>query len=351
MALFQTTTKQQTMFAPVLDSPVDYETETVEGRIGKLLEHDDRGDYKHALVKQAQERQLQAFNGRGLLNSSMAMQAAQEGATSKAIDIAAPDAQTYFNNRRGNADTANTFARDEISNNFQLGRDKDQQAFQTREGYQKAMQAIGTNYQRQIDTINASNMDPADKTVAIQQAGAVRDGELAFQNNLYSRMPQWQNEWLAAAVPTGSMDIANVTNIDTLSNIVNDPAQTQAMRDAAQRQIEAIRGGNSAGVGGGGPGGAGGQVDAQGFPVYVAGQPVNWDAPVNPTIGTFMGLGGARSLREAYTKYRATGGMMSPYEWAMSRSSTMMGPGFGPGNGTNDAAVDGANVGPNDASF
>ena len=91
---------------------VDYGTETIEGRIGKLLSVDAGGNYTNPLVKQAANTAMQQFAGRGLLNSSMASEAAYQAAMSKAIEIAGPDAQTYFAQGRANQDASNVFERD-----------------------------------------------------------------------------------------------------------------------------------------------------------------------------------------------------------------------------------------------
>ena len=101
----------ETSGAPV-GRAVDAKTETIEGRIQGLLGTDSAGNYTNPVVQQAANRALQQFSGRGLLNSSMAQQAAIEAATSKAIEIAGPDAQTYFSQGRANQDAANVFERD-----------------------------------------------------------------------------------------------------------------------------------------------------------------------------------------------------------------------------------------------
>ena len=91
---------------------IDYGTETIEGRIGNLLSVDANGNYTNPLIKQAANTAMQQFAGRGLLNSSMASEAAYQAAMSKAIEIAGPDAQTYFAQGRANQDASNVFERD-----------------------------------------------------------------------------------------------------------------------------------------------------------------------------------------------------------------------------------------------
>jgi hypothetical protein len=327
MALFE----QTTMFAPGPYSAVDPEKETVEGRVGKLLETDDRGNYTHQFVRQAQTRQEQAFNNRGLLNTSMAQQAAQEAAISKAAEIAAPDARTEYDNRRANID----------------------QGVKVRADYRSAQHDIETNFQRQLDTINASQMTPEDKSVAVAQAQSVRDGEMAFQNNLFSRMPDWREEWLTAVVPTSGINMGQVGNRDTLSNIVNDPGQSQAIRDQAAQRLRDLDGGAGTDTPYGmiGQGNAGqSAVNGYRFPSMIPGVgAVNWDdAPF-----------GRRdlSLRAQYEAYARTAGpaAMLPEQWlAANGNSLRFGSGLGgsvegPGPGDGGASSAGVGVGVGDS--
>lgn len=96
----------------VTNRSVDAGTETIEGRIRNLLATDANGNYTNPLIQQAASSAMQQFAGRGLLNSSMANEAAMQAAMSKAIEIAGPDAQTYFAQGRANQDAANVFERD-----------------------------------------------------------------------------------------------------------------------------------------------------------------------------------------------------------------------------------------------
>lgn len=91
---------------------VDAGSETIEGRIKNILATDANGNYTNPLIQQAASSAMQQFAGRGLLNSSMANEAAMQAAMSKAIEIAGPDAQTYFAQGRANQDASNVFERD-----------------------------------------------------------------------------------------------------------------------------------------------------------------------------------------------------------------------------------------------
>lgn len=77
-----------------------------------LLATGANGSYTNPVVQQAVNATMQQFAGRGLLNSSIAGEAAYQAAVSKAIEIAGPDAQTYFAQGRANQDAANVFERD-----------------------------------------------------------------------------------------------------------------------------------------------------------------------------------------------------------------------------------------------
>lgn len=99
-----------------IDRQVDAAKETVEGRVNNILAQDGKGGYTNPVVQQAANTAMQQFAGRGLLNSSMATEAASQAAISKAIEIAGPDAQAYYNQGRANQDAQNVFQRDTITN-------------------------------------------------------------------------------------------------------------------------------------------------------------------------------------------------------------------------------------------
>lgn len=237
-------------------------TALIEGRLSTLLATDQHGNYTNPLVRQASERAMQAFAGRGLLNSSMAIQAAQEAAIAKAIDIAGPDAQRVFDNLRGDKDWAYRFEQDRLNNaaeiekarilanldldklraeyGYRADADAVANAFNLRQNYVNSIANITNNYQQMVNNINQSGMRPEDKQGALADAAATRDAEVAYVNDLYSKMPGWQQAWLSPAVPTQGVDINTITNVSTLRNIIADPAQPQAVRNAAQARLNQL---------------------------------------------------------------------------------------------------------------
>lgn len=123
-----------------LNRQVDAKTMTIEGRINNILGRDANGNYTNPVIQQAAMRARQSFAGRGLLNSSMSEQAALEAVTAKAIEIAGPDAQTYFAQGRANQDATNVFARDE--QNFKYDLDK----MATQQGYTEKNMGLANGY-------------------------------------------------------------------------------------------------------------------------------------------------------------------------------------------------------------
>ncbi|EJE50108.1 hypothetical protein PMI14_05313 [Acidovorax sp. CF316] len=80
--------------------------ETVRSQLQQIIADDS------PLMQQARARALQTANTRGLLNSSMALTAADSAMYDAAMPIAQQDASTYARAGEFNANTANTFARD-----------------------------------------------------------------------------------------------------------------------------------------------------------------------------------------------------------------------------------------------
>jgi hypothetical protein len=85
---------QQTDYQPQPQQPNINDYTANEIKVASLI------DGSNPLVQQAMARARQSFASRGLLNSSMADEAAQEAAISKALDIIAPDTSAYYTDLR-----------------------------------------------------------------------------------------------------------------------------------------------------------------------------------------------------------------------------------------------------------
>jgi hypothetical protein len=212
------TTPAGAEYQPDLTSRVDAGSETIEGRIQNLLGTDASGNYTNAVVRQAADRALAAFARRGLLNSSMAQQAAIEAATSKAIEIAGPDAEKYYNNRRANVDANNQFAstyqqqqyslqsarvnaelkayQTQIDQDVANGRIDRENANLLQQNYREAINNITANYSNAITNIqNNANMTAEQKTAAIGQYEVSLQNQIDLTNDAFDNMVGWQNEW------------------------------------------------------------------------------------------------------------------------------------------------------------
>lgn len=190
-----------TQYKSNFNSQVDGKSETIEGRIQNLLAANN------PVIQQAGEAAMAQFAQRGLANSSMAVQAAQEAMVSKAIEIAGPDAQTYFQNRTNNVNWQNKFAQAEqqqgydlqkldYANNLQQDTTDKNQSINLQNNYQSAIQNIDTQYKNQMTTLqNNTAMDPAAKTAALDDLVTVRNNSIRLMTQTFQQFPQWSEDW------------------------------------------------------------------------------------------------------------------------------------------------------------
>lgn len=180
---------------------VDPATETIQGRIENLLSQNS------PVIRQAAERARQAFADRGLLNSSMAEQAAQEAMISKAIEIAGPDASTYFQNRTNKLNWLNRFAENDMNNSFdmkkmQYANTLSKDLAQTnanlnlQSNYQSAIQNVQSQYQQQVLALQQNtNMDATSKQAALSDLSINRDNSVRMMTAMFQQFPGWSSEW------------------------------------------------------------------------------------------------------------------------------------------------------------
>ena len=197
-------------YAPNFASAVDAPTETIEGRMERLLAANN------PVIRQAGDRAMQAFADRGLLNSSMAQQASYEAMVSKAIEIAGPDAERYFSNRRQNVDWTNKFAQNEQQFGYDMQKlersadlSKDSAAanhqLNTQTNYQQAIANVQQMHAQQLAAVQGAQMDPQDKQFAIENMTVTRDNSIRLLTATFQQFPGWQSEWssLVSMLPSG----------------------------------------------------------------------------------------------------------------------------------------------------
>lgn len=218
---------QSPAYAPQTNRTVDAANETIEGRITGLL------SANNPVIQQAGNRAMQQFQQRGLLNSSMAIQAANEAMTAKAIEIAGPDAATYTKTGMLNQTEGNDFAQAEQ----QFGYDMQKQAadnaargsLQTQQDaaalirqnagnadtiaanaakaaenssrlYADGVNTIEREYLAAVDSINNQDITPEVKTQRIAERRALTDMTINAWNAASRSLPGWSEQWAVLPV-------------------------------------------------------------------------------------------------------------------------------------------------------
>jgi hypothetical protein len=212
------TTTTQAGGGPNINQAIDPNTMTIEGRVNNLLSKNS------PTIRQAGERALAMFAQRGLLNSSMAQEAAMEAMTTKAIEIAGPDAAATVKMAMQNQDWTNKLFQDEagyLRGRSDKGLDFEQKtALMTLENtlknsgvsqenvsklqtnYISAVDGINNNYSTMVNAINTSDMDLPQKEAAINNAKVSRTNAISFTNAAFERLPGWSKDWLIVESPT-----------------------------------------------------------------------------------------------------------------------------------------------------
>lgn len=227
--------------------------ETIEGRIRRLL------SANNPVIMQAKNRALQDFHRRGLLDTSMAAQAAQEAMTAKAIDIAGPDAAAYqtqgmLNQTEGNKSSimdqeyglkgrlqeqidAAALKRQAQSDAAALERQVQSDAAaleraitgqQTQDTsanarmFTEGILNINKDYTARIETIQQNtNMDAAQKADAVQVQTDLRDSAIQAWNGAASSLPGWREEW--AVTPSYSVPSVQPATLTTEGESAGGP--------------------------------------------------------------------------------------------------------------------------------
>ena len=175
-------------------------------------------DASNPIVRQAIARANQTMNSRGLLNTSMATQAAQEAAIAKALEIAAPDTAAYYADQRdakqfgynkeltqlkGDMDfrTAGALAR--LNNDLSIANAQAQYNMKvgdvTQTNYITMIDRIQQDTTKQVQQINSSAMPYEEKQAAIRNIQSQAQAQIDNANRLFKSTNGWQDQWAVAA--------------------------------------------------------------------------------------------------------------------------------------------------------
>lgn len=177
---------------------VNGNTDTVQGQLDTLLQE------QNPLMQRAYYKGLDLANSRGLLNSSMASEAAMAAMMDAALPVAQQDAQTYYNQGTINQAAMNDFNLSErqMQHDMSMADREDETLGKTTSAnlqgrYVDAIQDIIDNAAVSINEIETTaGMTQEEKDSMIQNTIARRDADLAFTRQLYSNMPTWDFSWL-----------------------------------------------------------------------------------------------------------------------------------------------------------
>lgn len=176
--------------------------QTVQGQLEQVIAADS------PLMQQARMRALQQANQRGVLNSSMAVTAGNSAVLDAASAIAQQDAGTYSDAARFNADSANTFSRD----NNAFVRDAFMADFNLGANEWAAQQDFARQYQM---------------LTRQQQLQLERD---AVQNGYQTARDRYMNEWSVSAA-----DKENALRLQ-LANMDNPEKRLQTQIEANRKE-------------------------------------------------------------------------------------------------------------------
>ncbi len=171
------------------------EDQTVAGQVQKLISENN------PLQQQAATRAQQGMNGRGLMNSSMAVQAGQAAMYDAAMPIATADAATYGRAAAYNADTENQFAGKNVdASNTAYAATAGERAATARDTAATIAQANLTDKQGNISANAAANLANVNKEAASAQAGVnAATAEKLAQTNTAAAVLKAQNDISVAA--------------------------------------------------------------------------------------------------------------------------------------------------------
>lgn len=202
-------------YTPTLGTVSD--KETVSGQVNDLLNKDN------PIMQTARSQALSAANSRGLLNSSMAVQAGEQAAINSALPIATQDAATYHDTATRNQEASNTGGQfnSNAANQLQLQGLRGDQAGQVANieaNYKTLMQTSASATQLFTESTKAIGAILDDPNTTQEQKQAAIDKQLALLQS-----------GLSAIGSTGNVDLTSLLDFSGVSptpGVAGNPAAT-----------------------------------------------------------------------------------------------------------------------------
>jgi hypothetical protein len=203
----------------------------VEKRMTNMLKSDNE------YMQRARVSGLQQANSRGLLNSTMGVQAGEAAAMDKAFDVASRDAATMADAGKFNAEQANNFARD--ANNFlrNWAMQKDHQGWQTEEN--RSQRTWQTN-ERKAQNDWQSEENARRRAFEDEQRKAneaFTSGENKLSRDLQERLAKDNQDFNRAAARDERAAGVVTAYYREVQSILRDPNLDEAAKNS---QIEAL---------------------------------------------------------------------------------------------------------------
>lgn len=223
---------------------VDKATETVQGQVDSVLAKDG------PLFERARALALEEGQRRGLVNSSMAVGAAQGAVLDKALQIATPDASTYSRVASENADAKNTAGQFNANAQNQFGLQGRDQSFQAGEAgktreFQGAQAGLDRDQQVRLQQLQEAGVQNRfDKELAMRDTQfnveqAAQDRRLAQQQANALEQLGFQNRLNNENVPSNFAAGVSSTTMERVNAIMADPnLDATAKRNAIQNVVD-----------------------------------------------------------------------------------------------------------------
>lgn len=194
---------------------VNAEEDTVAGQLRSLISENS------PLLQGAQTRGLQSANDRGLLNSTMGIQAGEEALYQSALPIASQDASTYYNARSANAAAGNR------GMEFTAGA-TNLTANQVLEGNQN-IEAIETTGTQQRETLAQSG----EQDIALEEARAGNEIELqTLKGTQATGLATIEADYKTLMQTNASAATLFAQTQSDISDIMNDPDTSVEQKQA-----------------------------------------------------------------------------------------------------------------------